>query len=108
MNYYFISSDDGSILESGEYVDKSVLIEDCQAWANACDCEVWVIKGEHSGISCLPDEEGTIPPGTPTIDNAKELGFDTVEEYQAAYNLEAAKMAHWMEHGSLAGFEAGR
>lgn len=103
MNYYFISSDDGSILESGEYTDQIELLDDCQTWANTCDCEVWVIEGQHSGISCQPAEEATIPPGalSVTLDDAKELGYASKEEYVKAYNAEAAKLAHWKKYGSL-------
>lgn len=104
MNYYFINSEDGQILESSEYTNRKKIVEDCQVWANDINCEVWVIKGEHSGVSCEPAEEATIPSGNPTIDDAKELGFSTFEDYKKAYAIEAAKLEHWKKHGTLAGF----
>jgi len=97
MNYYFISSDDGTILESEDYTNEIDLREDCQKWADQCDCEVWVIKGEHSGITCTPTEEGQIPPGALTCGR---LSKSQVEQHE----LEIRKLAHWKLHGSLDGF----
>lgn len=99
MNYYFINSDDGSILESGDYSPGEVE-EQCQVWADTCDCDVWVIQGQHAGIACSPAESGTIPPDAIAC---RRLTKSQVEQQE----LEHRKLIHWQLHGSLAGFGGG-
>lgn len=53
MNYYAVSSETGQIVESGDFYPQDVE-EWAQALANDLGEEVWVIAGEHSGITVSP------------------------------------------------------
>lgn len=53
MNYYAVSSETGQIVESGYFYPQDVQ-EWAQALADELGEEVWVIAGEHSGITVTP------------------------------------------------------
>jgi hypothetical protein len=49
--YYIIESETGLILESSDSCP------DPQDEANYYDCEIYIIQGEHSGLSAKPERE---------------------------------------------------
>ena len=81
-NYYAINSETGEIVESN-YLNTSEVEEWAQDIANEIDATVWVIKGEHSGITVQPESsevEHHIP---------RDGTWDTRK------NDELAKLAAW-------------
>ncbi len=58
--YYIMSESDGKILETSMSVPTQ---EELQEIANYMDCDVYVIQGEHFGMTAAPryDDEGDRP-----------------------------------------------
>ena len=45
--YYIVAADNGQIIERWDYFEMA----DLKKLAEECECDVWVIEGEHSGIT---------------------------------------------------------
>jgi len=45
---FYIMSDDGELIES---VERCPTTDELAELADECDCDLWVIRGEHAGIT---------------------------------------------------------
>ena len=64
---FYIMSDDGQLIECQ---DERPSEDDLRELAYECECNLWVIRGEHAGITYeRPDEDGRDQFGSATSED---------------------------------------